>query len=51
MQNSVTTNQIPKFNSTTGRALTNSGITIDASNNLVFPGTAGISNIGVVEIR
>jgi hypothetical protein len=36
---SATANQIPKFDSTTGKSLVNSTLTIDGSNNLVMPGT------------
>lgn len=36
---SSTENQIAKFSSATGRTITNSGITIDSSNNLTVPGT------------
>lgn len=37
---SSTTNQIAKFSSGTGRIITNSGVSIDDSNNLTVPGTA-----------
>lgn len=41
---SSTENQIAKFNSATGRTITNSGITIDSSDNMTIPGSIYFSS-------
>ena len=41
---SSTDNAIARFNSTTGKIIQNSGVTIDDSNNLTVPGTTALKN-------